>query len=136
MLPRDKLCLELSLLPPLAIYRLDCFVQVPRAPAPMALFPGGWCRAPLVVSSPRTSQPHLVCLQTLLSKYNQQYHKLFKDIPLEEVVLKGELSPRCGWTGAWRAWGPGPLLRSLQGAILIWELAALWMWLGLFSSKV
>ncbi|KAF6130267.1 GRAM domain containing 2A [Phyllostomus discolor] len=25
---------------------------------------------------------------TLLSKYNQQYHKLFKDIPLEEVVLK------------------------------------------------
>uniref|UniRef100_A0A8C2R0G8 GRAM domain-containing protein n=1 Tax=Capra hircus TaxID=9925 RepID=A0A8C2R0G8_CAPHI len=24
----------------------------------------------------------------LLSKYNQQYHKLFKDIPLEEVVLK------------------------------------------------
>ncbi|XP_042797442.1 GRAM domain-containing protein 2A isoform X5 [Panthera leo] len=32
--------------------------------------------------------PQLVCLQTLLSKYNQQYHKLFKDIPLEEVVLK------------------------------------------------
>ncbi|MBV97541.1 GRAM domain-containing protein 2, partial [Eschrichtius robustus] len=30
----------------------------------------------------------LVCLQTLLRKYNQQYHKLFKDIPLEEVVLK------------------------------------------------
>ncbi|KAM7159564.1 GRAM domain-containing protein 2A isoform 2-T2 [Molossus nigricans] len=29
-----------------------------------------------------------LCLQTLLSKYNQQYHKLFKDIPLEEVVLK------------------------------------------------
>ncbi|XP_032962723.1 GRAM domain-containing protein 2A isoform X5 [Rhinolophus ferrumequinum] len=26
--------------------------------------------------------------ETLLSKYNQQYHKLFKDIPLEEVVLK------------------------------------------------
>uniref|UniRef100_A0A673U683 GRAM domain containing 2A n=1 Tax=Suricata suricatta TaxID=37032 RepID=A0A673U683_SURSU len=26
--------------------------------------------------------------RTLLSKYNQQYHKLFKDIPLEEVVLK------------------------------------------------
>uniref|UniRef100_A0A9L0ICE9 GRAM domain containing 2A n=1 Tax=Equus asinus TaxID=9793 RepID=A0A9L0ICE9_EQUAS len=25
---------------------------------------------------------------TSLSKYNQQYHKLFKDIPLEEVVLK------------------------------------------------
>uniref|UniRef100_A0A8C8ZIN5 GRAM domain containing 2A n=1 Tax=Prolemur simus TaxID=1328070 RepID=A0A8C8ZIN5_PROSS len=25
---------------------------------------------------------------TLLSKYNQQYHKLFKDIPLDEVVLK------------------------------------------------
>ncbi|XP_037357667.1 GRAM domain-containing protein 2A [Talpa occidentalis] len=25
---------------------------------------------------------------TLQSKYNQQYHKLFKDIPLEEVVLK------------------------------------------------
>uniref|UniRef100_A0A8C2VQP6 GRAM domain containing 2A n=1 Tax=Chinchilla lanigera TaxID=34839 RepID=A0A8C2VQP6_CHILA len=25
---------------------------------------------------------------TLLSKYNQQYHKLFKDIPLEEMVLK------------------------------------------------
>ncbi|XP_053451269.1 GRAM domain-containing protein 2A [Nycticebus coucang] len=25
---------------------------------------------------------------TPLSKYNQQYHKLFKDIPLEEVVLK------------------------------------------------
>ncbi|KAB0375136.1 hypothetical protein FD755_013628 [Muntiacus reevesi] len=25
---------------------------------------------------------------TLRSKYNQQYHKLFKDIPLEEVVLK------------------------------------------------
>ncbi|XP_037689444.1 GRAM domain-containing protein 2A isoform X2 [Choloepus didactylus] len=25
---------------------------------------------------------------TLLSKYDQQYHKLFKDIPLEEVVLK------------------------------------------------
>ncbi|XP_059953050.1 GRAM domain-containing protein 2A isoform X6 [Mesoplodon densirostris] len=25
---------------------------------------------------------------TLLRKYNQQYHKLFKDIPLEEVVLK------------------------------------------------
>ncbi|KAM5339817.1 GRAM domain-containing protein 2A isoform 1-T1 [Glossophaga mutica] len=25
---------------------------------------------------------------TLLSKYNQQYHKLFKDIPSEEVVLK------------------------------------------------
>ncbi|NP_001230512.1 GRAM domain containing 2-like [Sus scrofa] len=25
---------------------------------------------------------------TLLSKYNQQYHKLFKDIPLEEAVLK------------------------------------------------
>uniref|UniRef100_A0A8C3W3I6 GRAM domain-containing protein n=1 Tax=Catagonus wagneri TaxID=51154 RepID=A0A8C3W3I6_9CETA len=25
---------------------------------------------------------------TLLSKYNQQYHKLFKDIPVEEVVLK------------------------------------------------
>ncbi|XP_076980000.1 GRAM domain-containing protein 2A isoform X4 [Tamandua tetradactyla] len=25
---------------------------------------------------------------TLLSKYNQQYHKLFKNIPLEEVVLK------------------------------------------------
>uniref|UniRef100_A0A4X1TGC8 GRAM domain containing 2A n=1 Tax=Sus scrofa TaxID=9823 RepID=A0A4X1TGC8_PIG len=25
---------------------------------------------------------------TLLTKYNQQYHKLFKDIPLEEVVLK------------------------------------------------
>lgn len=28
----------------------------------------------------------------LLSKYNQQYYKLFKDIPLE-VVLKGELPP-------------------------------------------
>ncbi|KAM5292719.1 GRAM domain-containing protein 2A [Ctenodactylus gundi] len=26
--------------------------------------------------------------ETLLSKYNQQYHKLFKDIPLEEMVLK------------------------------------------------
>ncbi|XP_021082543.1 GRAM domain-containing protein 2A isoform X7 [Mesocricetus auratus] len=25
---------------------------------------------------------------TLLSKYNQQFHKLFKDIPLEEMVLK------------------------------------------------
>uniref|UniRef100_A0A8C9ATV4 GRAM domain containing 2A n=1 Tax=Phocoena sinus TaxID=42100 RepID=A0A8C9ATV4_PHOSS len=25
---------------------------------------------------------------TLLRKYNQQYHKLFKDIPMEEVVLK------------------------------------------------
>ncbi|XP_023568432.1 GRAM domain-containing protein 2A isoform X3 [Octodon degus] len=25
---------------------------------------------------------------TLLSKYNQQYHKLFKDIPVEEMVLK------------------------------------------------
>ncbi|XP_048225483.1 GRAM domain-containing protein 2A [Perognathus longimembris pacificus] len=25
---------------------------------------------------------------TLLSKYNQQYHKLFKDVPLEEMVLK------------------------------------------------
>ncbi|XP_017515500.2 GRAM domain-containing protein 2A isoform X11 [Manis javanica] len=25
---------------------------------------------------------------TLLSKYNQQYHKLFQDIPVEEVVLK------------------------------------------------
>nr|XP_021494506.1 GRAM domain-containing protein 2 isoform X1 [Meriones unguiculatus] len=25
---------------------------------------------------------------TLMSKYNQQYHKLFKDIPLEEMVLK------------------------------------------------
>lgn len=37
-----------------------------------------------------------MCLQTLLSKYNQQYHKLFKDIPLEEMVLKGELSPWCG----------------------------------------
>lgn len=34
-----------------------------------------------------------MCLQTLLTKYNQQYHKLFKDIPLEEVVLKGEPSP-------------------------------------------
>lgn len=34
-----------------------------------------------------------MCLQTLLSKYNQQYHKLFKDIPLEEAVLKGEPSP-------------------------------------------
>ncbi|XP_047398437.1 GRAM domain-containing protein 2A isoform X4 [Sciurus carolinensis] len=29
-----------------------------------------------------------MCLQTPLSKYNQQYHKLFKDIPLEEMVLK------------------------------------------------
>ncbi|XP_066134111.1 GRAM domain-containing protein 2A isoform X1 [Saccopteryx bilineata] len=26
--------------------------------------------------------------ETLLSKYNQQYHRLFKDVPLEEVVLK------------------------------------------------
>lgn len=34
-----------------------------------------------------------MCLQTLLSKYNQQYHKLFQDIPVEEVVLKGELFP-------------------------------------------
>ncbi|XP_032324861.1 GRAM domain-containing protein 2A isoform X5 [Camelus ferus] len=25
---------------------------------------------------------------TLLSKYNQQYHRLFKDVPLEEAVLK------------------------------------------------
>ncbi|XP_069899062.1 GRAM domain-containing protein 2A isoform X4 [Dipodomys merriami] len=25
---------------------------------------------------------------TLLSKYNQQYHKLFRDVPLEEMVLK------------------------------------------------
>ncbi|XP_057579178.1 GRAM domain-containing protein 2A isoform X4 [Hippopotamus amphibius kiboko] len=33
-------------------------------------------------------ETQLMCLQTLLSKYNQQYHKLFKDIPLEEVVLK------------------------------------------------
>lgn len=47
-----------------------------------------------MVRSPGTSQTQLVCLQTLLRKYNQQYHKLFKDIPLEEVVLKGELSPR------------------------------------------
>lgn len=72
----------------------------PPPPPAVALFPGSWCRAPLVADLPRTSQPQLVCLQTLLSKYNQQYHKLFKDIPLEEVVLKGELSPRCGWTGA------------------------------------
>uniref|UniRef100_A0A8I3PEI8 GRAM domain containing 2A n=1 Tax=Canis lupus familiaris TaxID=9615 RepID=A0A8I3PEI8_CANLF len=71
--PRDKLGLELSLSPPLC----------PRwhySPVAGAV--------PLVVRSPRTSQPRLVCLQTLLSKYNQQYHKLFKDIPLEEVVLK------------------------------------------------
>lgn len=58
-----------------------------------------------------------MCLQTLLSKYNQQYHKLFKDIPLEEVVLKGELSPWCAWTGACSARGPGPILGSLQGTI-------------------
>lgn len=134
MSPRDKLCLELSLLPPLAIYRL--LRPSPQGPCPHGIISWWLVQVPLVVSSPRTSQPQLVCLQTLLSKYNQQYHKLFKDVPLEEVVLKGELSPRCGWTGAWRAWGPGPLLQSLQGTILIWELAALWMWLGLFSSKV
>ncbi|EHB17254.1 GRAM domain-containing protein 2 [Heterocephalus glaber] len=34
------------------------------------------------------SQTQPVCLQTLLNKYNHQYHKLFKDIPLEEMVLK------------------------------------------------
>lgn len=39
--------------------------------------------------------------QILLSKYNQQYHKLFKDIPSEEVVLKGELwSP---WDQPWES---------------------------------
>lgn len=86
--PRDKLGLELSLSPPLC----------PRWHYPPVAGAG-----PLVVRSPRTSQPWLVCLQTLLSKYNQQYHKLFKDIPLEEVVLKGEPSPWCDWTGAWSA---------------------------------
>lgn len=33
------------------------------------------------------------------SKYNSQYHKLFKDIPTEESVLKG------GWHSEGRAWG-------------------------------
>lgn len=64
----------------------------------MALSPGGRSKA-LWWSDlkPLVSQSWVLCLQMLLSKYNQQYHKLFKDIPLEEMVLKGELLPAHGW---------------------------------------
>ena len=68
----------------------------------------------MAISSPRASQTQPVCLQITLNKYNQQYHKLFKDVPLEEVVLKGELSPWYSWLGIQSAWGQGPLLWSLQ----------------------
>lgn len=92
-----------SLVHPLAV-RQPLHAKSPGVP--VALFPGGWIRAPLVVSCPRTSQTQPVCLQTLLSKYTQQYHKLFKDIPAEEVVLKGERSPWYAWTGALRCPSP------------------------------
>uniref|UniRef100_A0A8C2XQZ5 GRAM domain-containing protein n=1 Tax=Capra hircus TaxID=9925 RepID=A0A8C2XQZ5_CAPHI len=55
---------------------------------PVALFPGGWSRALWWYDLPGLLRPSSCVLQMLLSKYNQQYHKLFKDIPLEEVVLK------------------------------------------------
>uniref|UniRef100_A0A8B9MEU5 GRAM domain containing 2A n=1 Tax=Accipiter nisus TaxID=211598 RepID=A0A8B9MEU5_9AVES len=41
------------------------------------------------------------------SKYNSQYHKLFKDIPTEESVLKG------GWHGKGQVWGWQDLAHSL-----------------------
>ena len=62
----------------------------------MALFPGGWSRVLWWYDLLGLLRPSSCVFQMLLSKYNQQYHKLFKDIPLEEVVLKGELPP---WVG-------------------------------------
>lgn len=59
---------------------------------PCGLFPGGWSRALWWYDLPGFSRPSSCVLQMLLSKYNQQYHKLF--IPLEEVVLKVGYLPR------------------------------------------
>lgn len=60
-------------------------------------------------------QSRVLCWQALMSKYNQQYHKLFKDIPLEEMVLKGEPLPGHCW------WGPRPSTWDPLCLICMWE---------------
>ena len=92
----------------------------------MASFPGGWSRVLQWYDLPGLLRPSSCVFQMLLSKYNQQYHKLFKDIPLEEVVLKGELPPWDGRTGhpaVPKAQGLSP--QYLQAQVQPWELAAL-----------
>ena len=92
----------------------------------MALFPGGWSRVLWWYDLLGLLRPSSCVFQMLLSKYNQQYHKLFKDIPLEEVVLKGELPPWVGRTGhpaVPETQGLSP--ENLQAQVQPWELAAL-----------
>ncbi|XP_070354911.1 GRAM domain-containing protein 2A isoform X4 [Equus asinus] len=67
----------------------SCTEQLDRVQAPLDSslhWPKGSKGEEIKKCSREGTQP--MCLQTSLSKYNQQYHKLFKDIPLEEVVLK------------------------------------------------
>lgn len=61
----------------------------------------------------------LLCFQAA-SKYNSQYHKLFKDIPTEESVLKG------GWQGegwAWRQQDPAQGLPWLSLCLAVCSCA-------------
>lgn len=92
----------------------------------MALFPGGWSRALRWYDLLGLLRPSSCVLQTLRSKYNQQYHKLFKDIPLEEVVLKGELPP----------WESGPLPVEPPGTSSVMGTGCPLRWLVFFSSEV
>lgn len=92
------------------------------------IFAGGWLVFLGGVSLSARSLDNCALLHfQAASKYNSQYHKLFKDIPTEESVLKG------GWHGKGRAQGrqdvahglPCPSLRlavcscALQRDILI-----------------
>lgn len=60
-----------------------------------------------VSSSARSLDNFVLLYFQAASKYNSQYHKLFKDIPTEESVLKG------GWHGKGRVWGWQDLAHSL-----------------------
>ena len=62
------------------------------------------CRCPLPCAPISSSSLFCSALLQAASKYNSQYHKLFKDIPTEESVLKGGRrgavrGRRCGATG-------------------------------------
>ncbi|XP_036865979.2 GRAM domain-containing protein 2A isoform X5 [Manis javanica] len=64
--------------------------KLDRVQAPLDSSPSGLQQVSLHWPEGLKGEEIKKCSQigTLLSKYNQQYHKLFQDIPVEEVVLK------------------------------------------------